>query len=162
MIELTYLNGVPDENELKSVIAPHICGNFNILRTPNGKPYIDGDPVYFSLSHSKNVTVIAISDEPVGVDLEFTGRKKYSAILSRFTARERAETTDETDFLHAWVAKESFIKTVGGTLAHDLKRLEYYGGTIYCDGKLQPCKIRFEYPENGGICAICTGQRKIL
>ena len=162
MIDLTYLNGVPDENELKSVIAPHICGNFNILRTPNGKPYIDGDPVYFSLSHSKNVTVIAISDEPVGVDLEFTGRKKYSAILSRFTARERAEITDETDFLHAWVAKESFIKTVGGTLAHDLKRLEYYGGKIYCDGKHQPCKIRFEYPENSGICAICTGQRKIL
>ncbi len=133
MIELTYLNGVPDENELKSVIAPNICGNFNILRTPNGKPYIDGDPVYFSLSHSKNVTVIAISDEHVGVDLEFTGRKKYSAILSRFTARERAEITNETDFLHAWVAKESFIKTVGGTLAHDLKRLEYYGGKIYCD-----------------------------
>ena len=162
MIELTYLNGVPDKNELKSVIAPHICGNFNILRTPNGKPYIDGDPLYFSLSHSKNVTVIAISDEPVGVDLEFTGRKKYSATLSRFTARERAKITDETDFLHAWVAKESFIKLIGGTLAHDLKRLEYYGGKIYCDGKPQPCKIRFEYPENGGICAICTGQRKIL
>lgn len=35
-----------------------------------GKPYFEGDPIYFSLSHSGKYAVCAISDSPIGVDIE--------------------------------------------------------------------------------------------
>ena len=36
-----------------------------LARTENGKPYIDGNPLYFSLSHSGKHGVIAVCDKPV-------------------------------------------------------------------------------------------------
>ena len=40
------------------------------LTEEKGKPYIEGNPFYFSLSHSGDYAVCAISDSPVGVDVE--------------------------------------------------------------------------------------------
>lgn len=39
-------------------------------RTPEGKPYLAGSPVEISLSHSGSWAVCALSDAPVGVDIE--------------------------------------------------------------------------------------------
>ncbi len=40
------------------------------LTEKNGKPYAEGNPFYFSLSHSGDYAVCAISNSPVGVDIE--------------------------------------------------------------------------------------------
>ena len=45
--------------------------SLKMITEPNGKPYIEGNPFFFSLAHSGKYVVCAISDSPVGVDIEF-------------------------------------------------------------------------------------------
>ena len=143
------------ETTLEKLIAPHICGTFDMKRTANGKPYIEGDPVCFSIAHSGERAVIAVSDHPVGVDCEAVKPRKFSSVLSRFSERERAEICgDFQKFLYFWTAKEAFIKMRGGTLARDLKRIELVGGRLYFNGEPQDCTV--EHMNDGElIIAIC-------
>lgn len=126
-----------------------------ILHTPEGKPYVDGDGIYFSLSHSGKKGVVAIYESPVGVDLEYLGERDFSAVLSRFTERERQEIFTKEDFIRNWTAKEAFIKMHGYTLATSLKCLEYFGGHIYFKGEKSPCEITHYKLGKTGILAIC-------
>ncbi len=50
----------------------------NFLTEDNGKPYIENNPFYFSLSHSGNLAACVISDSPVGIDIEFDSDLKQS------------------------------------------------------------------------------------
>ena len=47
------------------------CGRTDYKTTDKGKPYFEGDPMYFSLSHSGSFALCAVSDRPVGADLEY-------------------------------------------------------------------------------------------
>ena len=145
--------------KVKIAIARHICWSFTINFTENGKPYVEGDPLFFSISHSKNTAVFALSDKPVGIDLEFIdGKRKVESIISRFTDREKSEIKGNLPlFYENWVVKEAYIKFIGGTIAYDLKHLEYADKLLYSDGKKLDCNINLLYPENGVICAIYGG-----
>lgn len=127
---------------------------FEIKKTPLGKPYIGGNPFYFSLSHSGGRGIIAISDKPCGVDLEvFKGRLRDS-VLNKFSERERAEIASERDFLQHWTAREAYIKLYGFSIYKLCRRLEFYGGKLYLDGELQSVKLRFYYFQFG-VAALC-------
>lgn len=92
--------------------------------TEFGKPYISGER-QFNISHSKGVIVVAISDEPVGVDIE--KQKEFSNSLSSriFSIEEqttsKASNNPNKEFLKLWVQKESLIKLEGKTIATNLK-----------------------------------------
>ena len=60
-----------------------------IYRDKNGKPYTEG--VFFNLSHSGGLCVIALSCDDVGADLEVLRGKTHGAILSSLSPRERSE-----------------------------------------------------------------------
>ena len=87
----------------------------------HGKPYVEGNPLYFNLSHAGNYAVAAFADAPVGVDIEQTGRAK-AAVAKRFFTEEEQEmlagSLDEPEewqrrFAWIWTRKESYIKAVG-------------------------------------------------
>lgn len=131
-------------------------GHFvEILRTPEGKPYIEGNKIHFSLSHSGKKGVVAINDTPVGVDLEYFGERDYPAVLSRYTERERGEILTTDDFIRHWTAKEAFIKMHGYTLASAFKNTEYFGGKIYFKGEEQSCEVTHYKLGKTGILTIC-------
>ncbi|MDE6504827.1 MAG: 4'-phosphopantetheinyl transferase superfamily protein [Clostridia bacterium] len=156
MIKLFFTDKESVYKELESAIARHICGSFVIQRTENGKPYIEGNPIYFSLSHSGGKAVIALCDKPVGADMELFGNKKYKSVLSRFTENEQNEINgSEAGFLKNWTAKEAFIKMLGGTIAGYLKRLEYRDGQIYLDKTPQNANI-YTHEYDFGIVTVCT------
>ena len=67
----------------------------------NGKPYAEGNPFYFSLSHSGDYAVCAISDSPVGVDIE--QERQLSAPFRKRFARDILE----------WTKKEAKGKLTG-------------------------------------------------
>ncbi len=100
-----------------------------ILRTPEGKPYFEGDAsAFFSLSHSCGAYAAALGNAPLGLDVECCGRRLDTAALSRrfFTpselcAYERGGATDES-FLCIWTAKEAAAKLEGHGLAAMLRR----------------------------------------
>ena len=44
--------------------------NIEIKKGKHGKPYVINLPAHFNVSHSGNYTVVAISDSPIGIDIE--------------------------------------------------------------------------------------------
>lgn len=92
-----------------------------IKKTSNGKPFFPERPeVYFSLSHSKSHVACALSDVPVGVDIESPRDISERAIRFFCSDEERALF----DPLDLWVLKESYVKLIGGTLA-SVKNLRF-------------------------------------
>lgn len=137
--------------------------NTEIKRTENGKPYADG--ICFSITHSGDTALFAISEKPVGIDAEKIRKRNFSSLLNRFTTREQREINgDAAEFLRHWVVREAYIKMLGGTLAHDLKRLEYFGGELFCDGKKPDCNILLASSENFiyAVCAQCEIPQNIV
>ena len=102
--------------------------NAKIFRGDNGKPFLIHTPLFFSISHTQVKLFIAFSNENVGIDAENADRNpEYRSIIKRFTAAERKNIFSAADFLKVWTAKESAVKWLGGTLAHDLFKLEFIG-----------------------------------
>ena len=153
MTEIYLCDGDVHER-LDGILKSKLKSPFEIRKTPLGKPYIGGNPFYFSLSHSSDRSIIAISDKPCGVDLEvFRGRLRES-ILKTFTERERAEIASEREFLLHWTVREAYVKLYGLSVFKLLRRLEFYGGKLYLDGQLQPVKFR-TYDFQFGVAATC-------
>ena len=85
----------------------------DIKKTSNGKPYFPDRPdVFFSLSHAKTHVACALSDFPVGVDIE-SPREISKRAIRFFCSDEELVLFDPLDL---WVLKESYIKLIGGTL----------------------------------------------
>lgn len=130
---------------------------FEIKRNENGKPFIDGNPLYFSLTHSRDIALIAICDKPVGIDLEICdkGLKSYKHVLNSFSKPEQIwiEKSDKFFFLN-WVCKEAYIKMTGGSLGHDLKRLEFYDFRLFFDKKEIDYCVTAETAS--GVYALCA------
>ena len=133
----------------KTGIEPHIC------RNEYGKPYAEGNKIFFNISHSGDICAIAVSDNPVGVDAEKTCGKERGAVLSRLTAREKSETEDERGFLRNWTAKEAYVKYRGESLARLLPHLRFEDGTLTEDGAPAPVHLFFGELEGCALC-ICS------
>ena len=93
----------------------------------NGKPYCEG-LWHFSLSHCGELAVCAVSDRPVGVDIECP-RKNSLRLAERIFAPEVCEViagSDEPDekFCEYWTCAESFIKQTGEGIAKGMQRLD--------------------------------------
>ena len=85
-----------------------------IRKTPNGKPYFPERPeIHFSLSHARTHVLCALSDNPVGVDIE-SPRNISDRAIRYFSSPEELSLFDPLDL---WVLKESWIKLIGGRLA---------------------------------------------
>lgn len=149
---VTKAEGIYDR--LDEILIKLTGGSPKILRTENGKPYVDGNPLFFSLSHSGKHGMIAVCDRPVGVDLEIYKNKNRYALTARFPFDEQLEILTEKDFLIHWTVREAFVKMRGSTLANDLKSMAYYEGNLYFDGEKQNVEIQthvFDY----GVVTVC-------
>ena len=95
-----------------------------------GKPRLDDVPVErpvdFSLSHSEELAVIAVSARgPLGADVEFIRPRADSGALAEryFSPRERQALAAlpaherEAAFYTCWTRKEAFIKATGAGLS---------------------------------------------
>lgn len=92
----------------------------------NGKPYLVGYPnIHFNLSHCKNAVVCAVSNSPIGVDIE---RKRHANDdLIRYTMNdEEIEQIDKSKdkdyaFTKLWTKKEAFVKLTGLGIQDNIK-----------------------------------------
>ncbi|MBO5736387.1 MAG: 4'-phosphopantetheinyl transferase superfamily protein [Clostridia bacterium] len=143
------------EATLKKIFSTY-CGkcDVSVLRTKNGKPYVEDGP-YFSVTHSNDRLYIAFSDKEIGLDAENLSRTPhYPPIVKKFPPDEQAEITCTTDFLKHWVVKESAVKYLGGTLANDLKHLQYANGYLTHNEQPFPAKITL-LQHKGYILSVC-------
>lgn len=93
-----------------------------------GKPYLPGYPVLFSLSHTKNAVACAVSDCPIGVDVQ--EKVEYSPRLAdricsdaERTALENAKDKDLA-LTALWTKKEALAKCNGKGLGERFSSLE--------------------------------------
>ena len=98
-------------------------------KNPNGK--LEHPKIFFNLSHSQELAVIAVSRiGPVGVDIEyFRDIKNLLAIAKRFfffnefTYLESLSGEPQTiAFLKLWTAKEALVKVRGSRLVDHIRQ----------------------------------------
>lgn len=99
----------------------------------NGKPGLTGCPhIQFNLSHSGKLAVCAVSDHPVGTDVEAPGRDHTGVALRCFQEDELKWLAGAEDrsraFLRLWTRKESYIKLLGLGLSCPLKSVSVIPG----------------------------------
>ena len=96
--------------------------------TAEGKPFILGRPdIHFSFSHSGNVALCALSDQPVGVDVEVPRKITPSLVSYTMNDREQEQINASADpalrFLYFWTRKEALLKLTGEGIRNDMKQV---------------------------------------
>ncbi len=131
--------------------------NVVINRNEHGKPYLENNNSYFfSVTHTKELLLIAVSPQNVGIDAELLERKvEYSSILKKFSSEEKEHISSEADFLVYWTTKESVIKWLGGSLGLDLSKIRYEKNQAYYKALPLPVSITHKRFQNH-ILSICS------
>ena len=122
---------------LKLALANEGITEYECKYDSNGKPYIQQN-MCFSLSHSGEMAICAISNKPIGCDVEIIKPAKLNLAKKYFTKTENEllENDADTMFCRIWAAKESFIKFTGLGLRQHLKSFEVdlsKGKILYSD-----------------------------
>jgi 4'-phosphopantetheinyl transferase len=154
MIQLYLTSNCDLYKKLYSICSEYISPTTPILKTEMGKPFFEGNPVYFNISHSKERAAIAICNSPVGVDLEVFKNRIPSNIFSEgVNIDENIES--ENDFLTYWTKLESFVKKNGWSIFKEIKKFTFTGGDLYYNKIKQPSNF-FKIEKPYGIVTICT------
>lgn len=110
----------------------------------DGRPYVVSCPEkYVSVSHCTDECVLAVSDSPVGVDVE-TFRQQLAGIAIKFlTPAEAAHGPHDMDALmRYWTAKEAVFKCAGikGLVISEIEVSDDFSRAT-----VRGCEYRLEY-----------------
>mgnify|MGYP004574440141 CR=1 FL=1 len=108
-----------------ALLLHSVFGRSDCSVTKNGKPFFAGSDAHFSLAHCRGTVVCAVSDAPVGVDIELE-RQNGIALARRWFAPDEAMSVENAadpneEFCIIWTVKESYIKLRGLRLS-DMSR----------------------------------------
>jgi 4'-phosphopantetheinyl transferase len=119
---------------LRRILGAYLDTDSHSLRlatTSYGKPYLEGEPAHFNVTHSHELALIAVAMQPVGVDVEYTLRRLNDRddLAERFFARTEYQQLQSLPvwqrtaaFFNCWTRKEAYIKALGEGLSHPLDR----------------------------------------
>lgn len=123
-------------------------------KNEHGKPITDG--MEFNLSHSGDIAVCAVSDKPIGIDIEALREIRPDA-AKRFASAEELEYigSDPRRLFEIWTLKEAYFKCVGTGIGSDIKSVTFTvdGDDIRCSEPGFTCK--FISIADGYICSVC-------
>lgn len=111
-------------------------GNPELGYEEGGKPFIIGHPeIYFNFSHCRLAAACAVSDRPIGIDIEAI-RPVSDALMHYVLSNEeyRAVAVSErpqVEFIKLWTMKESLLKMTGTGLRVDLPSLLPSPGVVF-------------------------------
>lgn len=80
---------------------------FKIMYTKNGKPYLNNG-IYLSISHDREIVVVALSNVPVGIDIQYY-RKLNNNVLTNINKLLNIKSNIITNFS----IKEAILKLNG-------------------------------------------------
>lgn len=120
-----------------------IAGNPVFGYSEEGKPFLLGQPdVHFSFSHSGNVALCALCDQPVGADVEVPRKISPSLITYTMNDDEQAQINASPNpmmqFLFFWTRKEALLKLTGEGIRNNMKEVlvameKYHIDTVVTD-----------------------------
>lgn len=102
----------------------------DIYYSENGKPLIDG--IYFSVANKDDITVLAVSNYRIGVDIEKIKEYDKTVLKYFFKDEEIKKINTNEDFFKYYTLKEAYMKMMDDKLIkiHDANYLDYNYGTI--------------------------------
>lgn len=130
---------------------------------PRGKPYLrDQKDLFFNLSHSGQLALVALAHAEVGVDLE---KKRHLESLRdiaqrHFSACEYAELSrldgeqQLCGFYRVWTCKEAFIKALGAGLS---LRLDVFDVAVDGAMRFLGFRDRDDAPDAWTLCDVSPG-----
>ena len=86
------------------------------------RPHFNNNGIYFSISHSENLVVVAFDEAPVGVDVEFIKPRNFEKLAERYNIK--IETP--LDFYKWWTAYEAKYKNPNGKFVTTFELLPEY------------------------------------
>lgn len=97
------------------LLLKHCFGDDAVYRYgPYGKPYLKNGNAYFSIAHSNNLVILAVSDTEIGADIQGISPVRTAVMRRCFTNDEQDYIgTDATRFTQMWVQKEAYAKYTG-------------------------------------------------
>lgn len=91
-----------------------------------GKPRISGhENIHFNISHCRCAVICAVSDTPIGVDIESVDR--YAPRLAQYTMNNeelqliQSAQNPATEFTRLWTMKEALLKMTGRGITKNMK-----------------------------------------
>ena len=116
-----------------------------------GAPYIEGGP-YFSISHCKTAIAVAVSENPIGIDIEAIRAFKPELMRKTMSPAEQqritSSATPEREFIRLWTQKEALLKLQGTGIISDLHHV--------LDHTLDLSWTEISHLSPDYICTICS------
>ena len=119
---------------LKNTLENLGINSFNIDILSSGKPVLRDSELHFSISHAGGLCALALSDKPVGIDLQDTESVRKILNLNSFAKRffspdeYRVFTEEPTpeQLCRIWTRKEALCKLLGRPLNNSLSSLSSF------------------------------------
>lgn len=101
-----------------------------------GKTYFRDIDAYFSLSHSGDYALCAVSDRIVGADIQKKRKVNYRLAERFFTADEleRIKKNPDDAFNRIWARKEALSKAVGAGIQMGFRNIDVLNSTVTYKG----------------------------
>ena len=147
---------------MESILKRHGFLAENVKIGKNGKPECKG--IYFNLSHSQDMVLCAVSENPVGCDIEKVTNAPLEVAEHYFSQKECqyiADASNSADadhrFFRLWTLKESYMKMTGEGISLSPNRIviDLNNLAILRDGILQSCVLQNSTIDSCEI-SICT------
>lgn len=145
---------------LKYVLSEYFSvDKFTLQVKENGKPCLSDCHLHFNLSHCRNRVICAVSEFPIGCDVQDI-RPFNSRIVSRFFSSDEgmilsASKSKDKHFSKLWVLKESILKYKGDGITGGL---DSYGFAEYLESNsFSAYGVNLKsFNEEGFIYGVCA------
>ena len=114
--DLSLVDGFASEHRRREVLAwraivrRELGEGVKISHDENGAPQVDTPYTYISVSHSKDMVAVMLSDRPCAVDIESTARD-FRKVAKHYLTEEEMALAEQYDiFAEMWCAKEALYK----------------------------------------------------
>ena len=136
---LEYAVGQVWQMELPEIVPPM-----------GGKPEFAGtEGMYFSISHAKSHVLVAVSDAPVGVDVETHREISDNSAQALMDEQER----EQFNFFDLWCLREALFKLNGAGHLREVLRFRRAGEEIVSPVPGVTCRLLGEVPGcSGALC----------
>lgn len=138
---------------LVNILFLHDNGGENPIWKLNsyGKPYIEGWDKDFSISHTRDISLVAVASEAIGIDIEDIGRdidlEKFKR--TKFLNFDEGAYNNKEEFLMRFTALEAYLKYIGKGFHKDARTIsvrKVSDAIVIDDGKV----IKAETIKSGG------------
>jgi 4'-phosphopantetheinyl transferase len=115
--------------------------DLSYLFSENGKPFLEGNPVWFNLTHTRDAFAFAVSkNAAVGIDMEDINRNiDYESIIKNFFSPEENEFILKNPaealnrFFLLWTRKEALLKAIGTGLLDNLHKIDVHKSNCFIE-----------------------------